>query len=316
MATPQSTEPNRRSAAGFGLGRERFALLFAVMLVAAAGNTAMQSLLPAIGRALGIADLWVAVGVQPVGGHLGGDGASLGAARRPSRAPGADAARPLRLHRLDADLRRRARGRAGRAGSAPTAVFVDLHPRPRRSTARWGSASPPAVQAYVAARTEGEQRTGALAAIASSFGLGTIIGPAIAPLFIFPPLGLSGPLIVFAGIGAVVLAADRAAAARRHAQATRRAGRIVDYPSIGGDGGGDRAETRRRRRRKLRWRDPRVLRLAPDRHRRRPRPGGPARRDRLPGHRPARPAARPGAAMDRDRADRRRGRVACSRNGG
>ena len=46
---------------GFGLSRERFALLFSVMLVAAAGNTAMQSLLPAIGRELGVADIWVAI---------------------------------------------------------------------------------------------------------------------------------------------------------------------------------------------------------------------------------------------------------------
>ena len=78
-----------------------------------------------------------------------------------------------------------------------------------------GSASPPAVQAYVAARTDGVQRTGALAAMASSFGLGTIIGPAIAPLFMFPPLGLAGPLIVFAGIGAMVLVLIALAAARR-----------------------------------------------------------------------------------------------------
>src|SRR5262245_38193387 len=46
---------------GFGLSRERFILLFSVMLVAAAGNTAMQSLLPAIGRNLGVADIWIAV---------------------------------------------------------------------------------------------------------------------------------------------------------------------------------------------------------------------------------------------------------------
>ncbi len=51
----------KKPPGGFGLGRERFALLFAVMLVAAGGNTAMQSLLPAIGRSLGIADLWVAL---------------------------------------------------------------------------------------------------------------------------------------------------------------------------------------------------------------------------------------------------------------
>src|SRR5687767_12848890 len=44
-----------------GLPRGRFALLFSVMLVAAAGNTAMQSLLPAIGRVLGVADIMVAL---------------------------------------------------------------------------------------------------------------------------------------------------------------------------------------------------------------------------------------------------------------
>ncbi len=37
------------------------ALLFSVMLVAAAGNTAMQSLLPANGRVLAVPDMWVAV---------------------------------------------------------------------------------------------------------------------------------------------------------------------------------------------------------------------------------------------------------------
>jgi hypothetical protein len=121
----------------------------------------------------------------------------------------------------------------------------------------WGSASPPAVQAYIAARTEGEQRTAYLAALSSSFGLGTIIGPAVAPLFIFEPLGLSGPLIVFAGIGVAVLAW----VALRLPDDTPRSparGEVVDYPSMGGflvgsrergDGGPAR----------LRWRDPRVL---------------------------------------------------------
>ena len=47
--------------AAASLSRERFALLFMVMLVAASGNTAMQSLMPAIGRELGVADLWVAI---------------------------------------------------------------------------------------------------------------------------------------------------------------------------------------------------------------------------------------------------------------
>ncbi len=123
----------------------------------------------------------------------------------------------------------------------------------------WGSASPPAVQAYIAARTEGEQRTNALSAIASSFGLGTIIGPAIAPLFIFQPLGLSGPLIVFAAIGAIVLAAlvfrlpdDTPTRSAR--------GRIVEYPSMGGlAAGGAPGEEDSRTSNELLWTDARIL---------------------------------------------------------
>ena len=38
-----------------------FLLLYAAMLVAAAGNTALQSVMPAIGREIGIADFYVAI---------------------------------------------------------------------------------------------------------------------------------------------------------------------------------------------------------------------------------------------------------------
>jgi MFS family permease len=71
----------------------------------------------------------------------------------------------------------------------------------------FGSAAPPAVQAYVAARTERAERTKALSLLASSFGLGTVIGPAIAPLLVFYPFELAGPLILFALFGVGVLAA-------------------------------------------------------------------------------------------------------------
>ena len=189
---------------GFGLSRERFALLFSVMLVAAAGNTAMQSLLPAIGRELGVADLWVAIAFRlsavawvvmaPVWAHR--------ADRRGRRAL-------MRLGLAGFIVSNLICGSALAAGLAgllaPTLVFV-IFTLGRGFYGAFGSASPPAVQAYVAARTDGEARTAALAVLASSFGLGTIIGPAIAPLFIFPPLGLSAPLIVFAGIGVLVLA--------------------------------------------------------------------------------------------------------------
>jgi MFS family permease len=59
---------------------------------------------------------------------------------------------------------------AGLAGLiAPLIVFVSFTIG-RAIYGIWGSASPPAVQAYIAARTEGEQRTNALAAIARPSG--------------------------------------------------------------------------------------------------------------------------------------------------
>ena len=44
-----------------GIPRGRMALLFTVVLVSAAGNTAMQSVMPSIGTALGVADVWISL---------------------------------------------------------------------------------------------------------------------------------------------------------------------------------------------------------------------------------------------------------------
>ena len=237
------------------LPRERFALLFAVMLVAAAGNTAMQSLMPTIGRELGVADLWVAVAFS-LSAVIWVLMAPYWAGRADHR--GRRALMRLGLYGFVVSML--ICGGALAAGFdgylSPVAVFV-IFVLGRAVYGGWGSASPPAVQAYIAARTEGDQRTNSLAAIASSFGLGTIIGPALAPLFIFPPLGLAGPLIVFAGIGIVVLAAvilrlpdDSPGSAAR--------GRVVNYPSIGGVDA-PQAESAPGSTTRLRWRDPRVL---------------------------------------------------------
>ncbi|WP_365704582.1 hypothetical protein [Novosphingobium sp.] len=43
------------------LPRARVALLFTVMLVTAAGNTAMQSVMPSIGTALKVEDVWISL---------------------------------------------------------------------------------------------------------------------------------------------------------------------------------------------------------------------------------------------------------------
>jgi len=250
-----STTPTTTTRGGFGLSRERFALLFAVMLVAAAGNTAMQSLMPAIGRALGIADIWVAVAFS-LSAILWVVAAPHWARRADDRGPRA----LMRLGLLGFIVSMLICGGALGLGLAgwlgPVTVFV-IFTLGRALYGAFGSASPPAVQAYVAARTDGEHRIGALAAIASSFGLGTIIGPAVAPLFVFPPVGLSGPLIVFAGIGVIVLLLIATRLPDDTPQSPAK-GRVTDYPSIGGAGavtGPAHGEAP-----PLRWRDPRVLR--------------------------------------------------------
>lgn len=242
---------------GYSLSRERFALLFAVMLVAAAGNTAMQSLLPSIGRELGVPDVLVAVAFS-LSAVLWVLAAPYWAKRANKR--GRRALMRLGLYGfISSMLICGLVVAAGLAGLLPPLIVFIIFSLGRGVYGAWGSASPPAVQAYIAARTEGEQRTNALSAIASSFGLGTIIGPAIAPLFIFQPLGLSGPLIVFAAIGAIVLAAvvfrlpdDTPKQAAR--------GRIVEYPSMGGLAtGGAPGEEDSSTSKELLWTDTRIL---------------------------------------------------------
>jgi fucose permease len=44
-----------------------------------------------------------------------------------------------------------------------------------------------------------------MAGLAGAFGLGTIIGPAIAPIFVLPVVGLAGPMFAFAVIAAVMI---------------------------------------------------------------------------------------------------------------
>jgi len=70
-----------------------------------------------------------------------------------------------------------------------------------------GSATPSATQAYLASRTRRTARVEALSALSSSFSLGTIVGPALAPLFVLPLVGLAGPLFVFAAIAIIVFVA-------------------------------------------------------------------------------------------------------------
>jgi MFS family permease len=181
---------------------DRVTILYLVMLVSAAGNTAMQSALPAVASQLDVPDFWVSLAF------------SWSALLWVVTAP--------RWARLSDKRGRKALMTVGVIGFAASMGFCGLilwlglngfigpaitfiaFAIFRSLYGGFGSAAPPAVQAYIAARTEREERAKALSLLASSFGLGTVIGPALAHFLVFEP---AGPLIVFATFGLLVLLA-------------------------------------------------------------------------------------------------------------
>jgi MFS family permease len=236
-----------------------FLLLFTAMLVAAAGNTALQSVMPAIGREIGIADFWVAIAYTW--------SAVLWVALAPFWAEKSDrhGRKPLILMGLAGFIVSMSlcglalfAGLGGWIGGVATfslfAVFRAIY-------GSLGSATPSATQAYLASRTRRSARVNALSALASSFGLGTIIGPAMAPLFVLPFVGLSGPLFAFAAIGLFVFGA--VSAWLPNDAKSRRGGRgaAMSYPSIASPvtGASVLAATSPRAA-KLKWHDRRIRR--------------------------------------------------------
>jgi MFS family permease len=209
MADSPDFEPLDRKVSSFPdakpIDGTRMAVLFSVMLVTASGNTAMQSILPTIGTQLDIPDFWVSAAFSW--------SALLWVYTAPKWARQSDHRGRKALMRL---------GMIGFTTSfalAGLALFLGLL---GWYSALWtfvlfalfrslygglGSAAPPAVQAYVASRTARADRTKALSLISSSFGLGTIVGPAVAPLLIIPVLGLASPMFAFAAIGILVMVA-------------------------------------------------------------------------------------------------------------
>jgi MFS family permease len=185
----------------------RMAVLFFVMLVAAAGNTAMQSILPAIGAKLRIPDVWVSLAFSwsALLWVVTAPKWARQSDRRGRKALMALGVSGFSLSMLLCGLTIWA-GLSGWLGAGLTFIIFAFC---RSLYGGFGSAAPPAVQAYVAARTEPAARTQALSLVSSSFGLGTVIGPAIAPFFILPFFGLAAPMLVFAAIGVSVLIALR-----------------------------------------------------------------------------------------------------------
>jgi MFS family permease len=248
----------RRTLATSAVTTRHFLLLYAAMLVAAAGNTALQSVMPAIGREIGVADLWVAIAYTW--------SAVLWVLLAPFWAEKSDrhGRKALTLLGLTGfivsttlcgivlDL-----GLEGVIGGALTFALFALF---RAIYGGLGCATPSATQAYLAAKTRRSGRVAALSALSSSFGLGTIIGPALAPLFVFPPLGLPGPMFVFAAIALAIFGSILAWLPNdRYGRRTGR-GAAMSYPSQASavTGASVIAATAPGKRKRLKWSDPRI----------------------------------------------------------
>jgi MFS family permease len=212
------------------------------MLTTAAGNTAMQSVMPSIGTALGIADVWISLAYS-WSALLWVVCAPIWADRSDRRGRKAMMALGLLGFVVSMTLCGIALW-LGLAGTLSAFWALMAFALARSLYGGFGSAAPPAVQAYVASRTPRSKRTQALSLIASSFGLGTVIGPALAPLMVLPFIGLTGPFFVFALIGIATLIALRWRLPNDEPQFPAR-GATYDAPYASG-GGRDRARQEHR----------------------------------------------------------------------
>ncbi|HYU95323.1 MAG TPA: MFS transporter [Sphingomicrobium sp.] len=249
---------HRRGVGSSALTTTHFLLLYAAMLVAAAGNTALQSVMPAIGREIGIADFWVAMAYTW--------SAVLWVLLAPYWAEQSDHHGRKALTVMGVSgfivsmLLCGVALLAGLHGWIGGALTFGLFAVFRAIYGGLGCATPSATQAYLASKTRRSGRVAALSALSSSFGLGTIIGPAVAPLFVFPVIGLAGPLFAFAAIAITVVTAILLWLPNdKHG---RRAGRgaAMSYPSLATPptGASVIAATAPHRQARLKWSDPRV----------------------------------------------------------
>jgi len=186
-----------------GVPRQAFLIIFGVSAATAMGNTGLISVLPAIGRSIGIPDAMVSA--------IFSLSALLWAFSSPFWARASDryGRKPLMMVGLSGFLISMTLcGVVVSAGlrhlAAPMVIFA-LFLLARALFGLFGAASNPATQAYIAERTPIEGRTQAMATLAGAFGLGTVLGPFMAPLFVFPVVGLAGPLFSFAAIALAML---------------------------------------------------------------------------------------------------------------
>ena len=247
---------------GTALTTPHFLLLYAAMLVAAAGNTALQSVMPAIGREIGLSDLWVTLSYTW--------SAVLWVALAPFWARKSDThgRKALTLLGVGGFIASMTLCGlvllAGLKGALAAGITFALFAIARGLYGSLGCATPSATQAYVASRTRRSARVSALSTLSSSFSLGTIVGPALAPLFVLPFLGLAGPLFAFAVVGIAVFAAILIGLPDdKKPRRGKRSGHgaAMSYPSLASSPtGASVIAATAPKVRPLKWQDPRIRR--------------------------------------------------------
>jgi len=183
--------------------RRDFAIVFSVSLVSAIGQTGLLSVLPTIGRSIGIEDAML-TGMSSLGAIFWTVSSPFWA--RQSDLRGRKSLMVVGLGGLSVSMM--LCGVTVSAGLAhlatPVMVFGFLLAG-RAIFGLFGAATNPASQAYIAERTSPAERTRSMSNVTAGYGLGTVVGPMVAPQFIVGVVGLAGPLYAFGSIGLLML---------------------------------------------------------------------------------------------------------------
>ena len=162
--------------------QQAFRLLFLCLMATGIGNNMLFAILPPLARGLDVAEYWVGaiytvsatlfMMMTPIWGAL-----SDRRGRKPFIVFGLSAFAMSTLVFAAAAW-------AGESGWVPPMAAIFAMAMARTLFGGLGSATNPASQAYVADRTTPEERTQALAGMTAAFGMGAIIGPALAATFV------------------------------------------------------------------------------------------------------------------------------------
>lgn len=184
----------------FKLSRLAFATIFACNFILAIGHQGLMSVMPGIGRSMGLPDALIsaAFGTSSLCIVLM-SGFWARTSDRRGRKPimlvglGGFTVSMVLLAIVVA---------AGTHRLAPWFIIAPCLIAARSVFGLVGSAIMPSSQAFVTERTPPDDRAKAIAGLAGAGSMGTIIGPVLAPFLIFPFVGFSGPMLVFAVLSA------------------------------------------------------------------------------------------------------------------